>query len=142
MRLGGSASAWEDAFGRWGVERIWRDDLLPCPIYLRHVVLAAAGMDRQFGSTHDDGRVERWGDASTDAATAAAADGDAQSDQTNSGVVVSSSLVSLPCGRVLDSFLDGTFLGDRLTTVRSYLRERPQLMLLQPPHSLKDRYSG
>uniref|UniRef100_A0A6B2LHV6 Gamma-glutamylcyclotransferase AIG2-like domain-containing protein n=1 Tax=Arcella intermedia TaxID=1963864 RepID=A0A6B2LHV6_9EUKA len=28
-------------WGRWGIERIWREDILPCRVYLRHCVNAA-----------------------------------------------------------------------------------------------------
>lgn len=34
---------WERRWARWGVTRIWRDDVLPCRLYLRHCVLAARG---------------------------------------------------------------------------------------------------
>eukprot|EP01123_Difflugia_compressa_P004783 TRINITY_DN16297_c0_g1_i1.p1 TRINITY_DN16297_c0_g1~~TRINITY_DN16297_c0_g1_i1.p1 ORF type:complete len:111 (+),score=13.27 TRINITY_DN16297_c0_g1_i1:23-334(+) len=29
-------------WGRWGITKIWRDDILPCRVYLRHCVLAAS----------------------------------------------------------------------------------------------------
>jgi hypothetical protein len=29
---------------RWGIEQIWRDDILPCRVYLRHCVLAAKSL--------------------------------------------------------------------------------------------------
>lgn len=28
-------------YGRWGVEKIWDDSLLPCRVYLRHCILAS-----------------------------------------------------------------------------------------------------
>jgi hypothetical protein len=40
------------------------------------------------------------------------------------------------------SFLDGTFLADRRTTVREYLAANPGIMEEQPPPSLIGRYSG
>ena len=41
-----------------------------------------------------------------------------------------------------DSFLDETFLADRQTTLREYIASCPQLMDVQPPESLRGRYSG
>ena len=41
-----------------------------------------------------------------------------------------------------NSFLDDTVLVDRLTTVRQYLEEYPQVMETLPPPSLADRYGG
>ena len=34
---------WERRYGRHGLSSIWRDDVLPCRVYLRHCVLAAKG---------------------------------------------------------------------------------------------------
>lgn len=42
----------------------------------------------------------------------------------------------------LDNFLDTTFLGDRVTTIRQHLRNDPSIMEELPPESLKERYSG
>lgn len=44
VRLGGDPSAYERLYGRWGVETIWDDTLLPCRVYLRHCVLAARSL--------------------------------------------------------------------------------------------------
>jgi len=43
---------------------------------------------------------------------------------------------------VEDNFLDHTYLGDRMTTVRVYLEENPDIMLEVPPDHLIERYSG
>jgi hypothetical protein len=43
---------------------------------------------------------------------------------------------------VLDSFLDGTFLADRKTTIREYLLANPRVMDTLPPAHLVGRYSG
>jgi hypothetical protein len=32
---------WSQKYGKHGLESIWRDDVLPCRVYLRHCVLAA-----------------------------------------------------------------------------------------------------
>jgi hypothetical protein len=40
-RLGNSKAFFHDMFGRFGIKRLWRPDLLPCGVYLRHCVLAA-----------------------------------------------------------------------------------------------------
>jgi hypothetical protein len=164
VRLGGSADAFHEAYGRWGLDSVWRDDILPCPVYLRHVVLAAANLDREVGSVDKSGKREVWSvddkvDAVAPAASAvataaaslssaaapsstAAGASSASEDTDPTAPILTSTRVSLACGRILSSFLDGTFLADRRTTIRQYLRTRPDIMLLQPPESLKERYSG
>jgi hypothetical protein len=42
----------------------------------------------------------------------------------------------------LNSFLDETFLVDRTTTVREYMRDNPQVLQIQPPPEVVGRYSG
>lgn len=44
--------------------------------------------------------------------------------------------------RCLESFLDDTYLVDRKTTIREYLKINPELMDRLPPASLIGRYSG
>lgn len=77
-----------------GVQTIWGfahdSGLRPCPVYLRHCVLAA----------------EKLGP------------------------------------RCFDSFLDETFLVDRVTTLRSYLAANPEVMATPPPPELAERYGG
>eukprot|EP00899_Mesostigma_viride_P001968 jgi/Mesvir1/11772/Mv00139-RA.1 len=85
-----SAEEYHHHYGQYGIETIWRDDILPCRTYLRHCVLAA----RSLG----------------DAAYA--------------------------------SFLDGTFLGDRVTTIRQHLLTNPSIMDELPPPELRERYGG
>lgn len=41
-----------------------------------------------------------------------------------------------------ESFLDGTYLADRATTVRQHLAANPEIMQELPPPSLVGRYSG
>jgi hypothetical protein len=41
-----------------------------------------------------------------------------------------------------NSFLDETFLVDRKTTIRSYLKDNPHVMTTPPPHDLEIRYGG
>ena len=40
------------------------------------------------------------------------------------------------------SFLDETYLVDRKTTVREYLKEHPEVLETQPPPALAERYGG
>lgn len=40
------------------------------------------------------------------------------------------------------SFLDGTVLADRATTVRQWLEKNPEIMDELPPPSLAQRYAG
>ena len=149
MRLRGSDLAFQQAFGRWGVSKIWRDDLLPCPVYLRHVVLAAAGMDWTF--FHNNSSKEAAaGSAEAAAASsssttiaaaagevecetwsisallndAAAAAGAAATVASPSSSTTSALTLSFACGVMLSSFLDGTFFGERSTSVRSFLRSK------------------
>lgn len=42
----------------------------------------------------------------------------------------------------LSSFLDETFLVDRVTTIRQYLAKYPEIMSTPPPASVADRYGG
>ncbi len=153
-RLQGSAAAFHEAYGRWGIDRVWRDDLLPCRVYLRHCVLAAAGMDREFGSQNKGEERETWGEPPAEEAvhegnaglpvsrSVASSSSSSAGSSPSSALLVTPSFVSLPCGRILSSFLDQTFLGDRRTTIREYLKQKPHVMLAQPPESLKERYSG
>jgi hypothetical protein len=41
VRCKGSAEEFHRRFGRHGIDRIYRDDILPCRVYLRHCVLAS-----------------------------------------------------------------------------------------------------
>ena len=45
-------------------------------------------------------------------------------------------------GLCYNSFLDETFLVDRKTTVREYLRQFPDVMATEPPEGLQERYGG
>ncbi|KAH7300482.1 hypothetical protein KP509_24G064500 [Ceratopteris richardii] len=89
-RCKGSKDEFYKNYGRYGIDKIWRDDILPCRAYLRHCVLAA----KNLGS------------------------------------------------EVYENFLDHTFLGDRLTTIRQHLELHPQIMHEEPPPHLKERYGG
>ncbi len=81
---------WERRYGKHGLTSIWRDDVFPCRIYMRHCVLAA----------------------------------------TKLGALAEA------------SFLDGTVLADRTTTVRHWLEKNPEIMDELPPPSLAQRYAG
>jgi hypothetical protein len=43
---------------------------------------------------------------------------------------------------MLRSFLDETFLVDRVTTIRQYLADHPEVLEVVPPESVKGRYDG
>lgn len=45
-------------------------------------------------------------------------------------------------GRCYNSFLDETYLVDRKTTIRDYLKRYPDVMSTEPPESLRERYGG
>lgn len=81
---------WQRRWGIHGVSSVWRSDVLPCRVYLRHCVLAAQGL----------------------------------------------------CQEAYASFLDGTYLADRHTTVRQWLERHPEIMDELPPPDLLGRYSG
>ena len=133
MRLRGDKEAYHQAFGRFGIEQIWRDDILPCRTYLRHVVLAAAGMDLAFGTTWPN-KFNSW-----------ELNGDTSKGTTSETPnFISPTYVSLPRGDILRSFLDTTFLGDRKTTIREYLggRRGDEIMCTPPPEAFKQRYNG
>ncbi|RZC80709.1 hypothetical protein C5167_043284 [Papaver somniferum] len=44
FRCKGSKEIYHERYGRYGIEKIWRDDILPCRVYLRHCVLAAKNL--------------------------------------------------------------------------------------------------
>ncbi|GAQ84292.1 hypothetical protein KFL_001830200 [Klebsormidium nitens] len=44
VRCKGSEEEFERRYGRFGIQRIWVDDVLPCRTYLRHCVLAAQNL--------------------------------------------------------------------------------------------------
>ncbi|XP_022760605.1 uncharacterized protein LOC111306883 isoform X1 [Durio zibethinus] len=91
IRCKGSRDIYFQHYGRYNIDKIWRDDILPCRVYLRHCVLAAK----------------------------------------NLGEIA------------YNNFLDHTFLGDRTTTIRTYLATTGLgIMEEEPPESLKSRYGG
>ena len=49
---------------------------------------------------------------------------------------------SITGGLCYDSFLDDTYLVDRETTIRDYLKQFPDVMATGPPESLRERYGG
>ncbi len=97
----------EKKFLKHGVKTIWNwpkdSGLRPCPVYLRHCVLASYNCE-------SDGH-EEW---------------------------------SRGCagGVCHNSFLDETYLVDRETTIREYLNQYTEIMNLEPPNSLRERYGG
>ncbi|KAH7842637.1 hypothetical protein Vadar_007591 [Vaccinium darrowii] len=44
IRCKGSQEIYFQKYGRYNIHKIWRDDILPCRVYLRHCVLAAKGL--------------------------------------------------------------------------------------------------
>ncbi|PON88228.1 Butirosin biosynthesis [Trema orientale] len=44
IRCNGSKDIYFQLYGRYGIDKIWRDDILPCRAYLRHCVLAAKNL--------------------------------------------------------------------------------------------------
>jgi hypothetical protein len=46
------------------------------------------------------------------------------------------------CQEAYESFLDCTYLADRVTTIRQYLQDHPEIMDELPPPELVGRYSG
>ncbi|KAK6278545.1 hypothetical protein POUND7_018812 [Theobroma cacao] len=91
IRCKGSKDIYCQHYGRYNIDKIWRDDILPCRVYLRHCVLAAKNL--------------------SDVA--------------------------------YNNFVDHTFLGDRTTTIRTYLATTGSgIMEEEPSESLKSRYGG
>ncbi|KHN20797.1 hypothetical protein glysoja_037397 [Glycine soja] len=43
-RCKGNKEIYFQQYGRWNIDKIWRDDVLPCRVYLRHCVLAAKNL--------------------------------------------------------------------------------------------------
>ncbi|XP_052208030.1 uncharacterized protein LOC127811877 isoform X4 [Diospyros lotus] len=44
IRCKGSQEIFFQRYGRYNIHKIWRDDILPCRVYLRHCVLAAKNL--------------------------------------------------------------------------------------------------
>ncbi|XP_014499135.1 uncharacterized protein LOC106760187 [Vigna radiata var. radiata] len=44
IRCKGNKEIYFQQYGRWNIDKIWRDDVLPCRVYLRHCVLAAKNL--------------------------------------------------------------------------------------------------
>ncbi|KAL3753064.1 hypothetical protein ACJRO7_000460 [Eucalyptus globulus] len=44
IRCRGSKEIYFQHYGRYNIDKIWRDDILPCRVYLRHCVLAAKNL--------------------------------------------------------------------------------------------------
>ncbi|TYH86284.1 hypothetical protein ES332_D01G031400v1 [Gossypium tomentosum] len=44
IRCKGNKDIYFQHYGRYNIEKIWRDDILPCRVYLRHCVLAAKNL--------------------------------------------------------------------------------------------------
>ncbi|XP_021907107.1 uncharacterized protein LOC110821542 [Carica papaya] len=44
IRCKGSKELYFQEYGRYNIDKIWRDDILPCRVYLRHCVLAAKNL--------------------------------------------------------------------------------------------------
>ncbi|CAN7013141.1 hypothetical protein IGI04_012710 [Brassica rapa subsp. trilocularis] len=91
IRCKGNKEVYFQHYGRFNIDKIWRDDILPCRLYLRHCVLAAKNLGDE----------------------------------------------------AYNNFLDHTFLGDRITTIREYLSSKGSgIMEEEPPEALKSRYGG
>lgn len=46
-RCKGSQEIYHERYGRFGIDKIWRDDVLPCRTYCRHCVLAAKNLGNE-----------------------------------------------------------------------------------------------
>ncbi|EFJ14855.1 hypothetical protein SELMODRAFT_119517 [Selaginella moellendorffii] len=44
IRCQGNKDVFYERYGKHGIQQIWRDDILPCRLYLRHCVLAAKNL--------------------------------------------------------------------------------------------------
>ncbi|RHN73149.1 hypothetical protein MtrunA17_Chr2g0295391 [Medicago truncatula] len=44
IRCKGNKEMLFQQYGRWNIDKIWRDDIFPCRVYLRHCVLAAKNL--------------------------------------------------------------------------------------------------
>ncbi|XXG58726.1 hypothetical protein AAC387_Pa04g0965 [Persea americana] len=47
FRCKGSKELYFQRYGRYNIHKIWRDDILPCRVYLRHCVLAAKNLGEE-----------------------------------------------------------------------------------------------
>ncbi|ESR55708.1 hypothetical protein CICLE_v10024287mg [Citrus x clementina] len=54
IRCKGSKEIYFHHYGRYNIDKIWRDDILPCRVYLRHCVLAAKNLGDEANSNFLD----------------------------------------------------------------------------------------
>ncbi|XP_078158683.1 uncharacterized protein LOC144554229 isoform X2 [Carex rostrata] len=54
IRCHGSKEIYHERYGRYNIHKIWRDNILPCRIYLRHCVLAAKNLGEEAYSNFLD----------------------------------------------------------------------------------------
>ncbi|CAN1281307.1 hypothetical protein LINPERPRIM_LOCUS17686 [Linum perenne] len=47
IRCKGSKDVYFQHYGRYNIDKIWRDDILPCRVYMRHCVLAAKNLSEE-----------------------------------------------------------------------------------------------
>ena len=109
-------------YGSLGIRKIWDDGILPCPLYLRHCVLAAENLSPAAHASFLDGKPSlpfpavRVG-------------------------VLSFPPIATPDTHV--SSVKGTYLADRKTTIRAYLEQNPTLLSdIDVPQELAERYGG
>ncbi|CAN1129827.1 hypothetical protein LINPERHAP2_LOCUS5463 [Linum perenne] len=117
IRCKGSKDVYFQHYGRYNIDKIWRDDILPCRVYMRHC----------FGSG-----IAHFQNLFTPCTKN-------QSFPCFRSVLAAKNLSE----EAYDNFLDHTFLGDRKTTIRDYLATTGAgIMEEEPPLSLRTRYGG
>lgn len=158
--MAGSEDILFQRYGRYGITKIWMDDILPCRAYLRHwwvpqvhvttyeVLLCIKlyffidnwSRYKFFISFYAHGswiiKIEASLCNSIGILTT--------NELTNVLKIMCSVLAAKNLSDMAyDNFLDHTFLGDRRTTIREYLTTSGSgIMEEEPPEDLKHRYGG
>ncbi|EXC23289.1 hypothetical protein L484_005238 [Morus notabilis] len=127
IRCKGNKDVYFQLYGRYGIDKIWRDDILPCRAYLRHWLL------NQHPEPFQHLTVESLSPYPVCRAKVLSING------TYGSALAAKNLSD----EAYNNFLDHTFLGDRTTTIRQYLATTGSgIMEEEPPESLKTRYGG
>lgn len=133
--VAGSEDIFFQRYGRYGITKIWMDDILPCRAYLRHwwvlqLHLPNSSMHETFPSI--DNWFLEWSHCHCHQISW-------QILKIFCSVLAAKNLSDV----AYDNFLDHTFLGDRRTTIREYLANSGSgIMEEEPPEDLKHRYGG
>lgn len=150
--VAGSEDILFQRYGRYGITKIWMDDILPCRAYLRHWWVPSY-MHETLTSIDYWFHVPRSRELFISLVLAWCLHNRKYWQMTRRHYLqISWQILKIFCSvlaaknlsdMAYDNFLDHTFLGDRGTTIREYLAHSGSgIMKEEPPEDLKHRYGG